>query len=432
MTSFNDRHPLAVPFRPLQLVGLFAAFSVRALAEFAHLNAAARECVTEMGVRDKALPGAIARDAAAGGDTGRADFAVRGAIRSSWAVESRVVAEANAHREALRALLLRAFRDVENVPASWSMSVPLSSWEGVTMSGSELSVELFHHSLRGPVAFECLPSSLRALRLHMNYLTGGVAWTQLPASLAELALLQNQLSGPLDLTRLPAALTSLIVGVNRGFTGPVDLTQLPAKLSMLDCRTCGLSGALDLTLLPSSLSTLYCGMNTFSGSLDLTRLPDSLQVMRAHCNLFSGCIDLTRLPKALRILDVNSNQLCGSVDLSTLPMSLQELNLSRNQFIGPVPALDRLPPALSELVLDGNRFSGALPDLSRLPPSLRVLGLSGNLLAGEVCISRLPRTQVAVRLDRMPGLTGKLTDALPKCISIEGTGITVGSGCAVA
>ena len=118
-------HPLAVPFPPLQRVGMFAASSVRALADFAALNAAARECVTQMGVRDRALPGALRADTARGAD--------RAAVKCAWECEALADALVPAARQlgidvAAQVELLIAFRDVGNLPASWSLATPLAEW----------------------------------------------------------------------------------------------------------------------------------------------------------------------------------------------------------------------------------------------------------------------------------------------------------------
>ena len=125
----SDLHPLAVPFPPLQRVGLFAAASVRALADFAALNAAARECVTQMGVRDRALPGALRADIARGAD--------RAAVKCAWECEAladALVPTAQQLGIAAQVELLIAIRDVGNLPASWSLATPLAQWYGVKIS----------------------------------------------------------------------------------------------------------------------------------------------------------------------------------------------------------------------------------------------------------------------------------------------------------
>jgi hypothetical protein len=157
-------HPLAAPFPPLQRVGLFAAASVRALADFAHLNAAARECVTQMGVRDKALPGALRADIARGAD--------RAVIKCAWECEALADALVPAAQQigidaAAQVELRIAFRDVGNLPASWSLATPLAQWDGIKLSAQGDVVEI---------------------DLRDNQLTGAIDLTQLPATLTELDL----------------------------------------------------------------------------------------------------------------------------------------------------------------------------------------------------------------------------------------------------
>ena len=188
-------HPLSIPLTPLQRVGMFAAASVRALAEFTLLNAAARECLTQMGVRDKALPGALRNDIARGAD--------RAAIKCARECKALADALVPAAQQlgidaAAQVELLIAFRDVGNLPDSWALATPLAQWVGVTLSaqGSVIKIDLDHKNL-----------------------TGHVDLTQLPATLTELWLNGNQLNGAIDLTQLPASLTRLWLDRNAGLTG---------------------------------------------------------------------------------------------------------------------------------------------------------------------------------------------------------------------
>ncbi len=182
-------HPLATPFPPLQRVGLFAAASVRVLADFAALNAAARECVTEMGVRDRALPGALQADIARGAD--------RAAIKCAMQCEALADALVPAARQlgiaAAQVELLIPFRDVGNLPASWSLATPLTQWDGVETSlhGAVTKIDLYNKNLTGHVDLTQLPATLMRLDSGMNRLAGAVDLTQLPASLTSLALQQN-------------------------------------------------------------------------------------------------------------------------------------------------------------------------------------------------------------------------------------------------
>jgi hypothetical protein len=94
--------------------------------------------------------------------------------------------------------LLIAFRDVSNLPASWSLATPLAQWDGVTLSAQ---------------------GSVTEIDLHRKQLTGHVDLTALPASLTTLCLSTNQLTGHVDLTKLPASLMTLWLDRNAGLTG---------------------------------------------------------------------------------------------------------------------------------------------------------------------------------------------------------------------
>jgi hypothetical protein len=255
----SSLHPLAVPFPPLQRVGMFAAGSVRALADFAALNAAARECVTQMGVRDRALPSALRADIARGAD--------RAAIKCAWECEALADALVPAAQQlginaAAQIELLIAFRDVGNMPASWSLATPLAQWDGVGLSaqGDVVKTDLRGKDLTGHVDLTTLLASLTGLYLNENQLTGPVDLTRLPASLAELYLHVNKLTGAVDLTQLPASLTELCLEHNQ-LSGTIDLTKLPEALTILFLDQNQLSGAVDLTKLPATLTSLFLAHN---------------------------------------------------------------------------------------------------------------------------------------------------------------------------
>jgi hypothetical protein len=287
-------HPLAAPFPPLQRVGLFAASSVRALAEFARLNAAARECVTQMGVRDRALPRALRADVARVAAAAlRADIA-RGADRAVIKLAKDCDALADALVPAAQQIgvdvakleLLIAFRDVRRLPASWTLATPLdeAEWDGVRVSALSQGAEVeIVWGLGGHVDLAALPASLTRLHLHQSYLTGPVDLTQLPASLTQLSLRSNQLTGTVDVTQLPASLTELNLSRNQ-LTGSVDLTQLPASLMWLFLGQNHLTGSVDLTKLPASLTRLELRYNQLTGPVNLTKLPTWLENLWLECN----------------------------------------------------------------------------------------------------------------------------------------------------
>jgi hypothetical protein len=292
----TDLHPLAAPFPPLQRVGLFAAASVRALAEFSHLNAAARECVTQMGVRDRALSGALRNDIARVPEyaaTARAPWMTddddpslslepdRAAVKCAMECEALAGALLPAARQlgidAAQVELLFAFREFDffMMPRSWSLATPLAQWHGVTLNAC-------------------------------------------------------------------GSVTKIDVSETRDMTGHVDLTKLPATLTMVELSYNALEGRVDLTRLPPTLAVLHLGHNQLEGTIDLTQLPETLTELYLFCNRLSGPIDLTALPATMTRLRLGDNKLSGHVDLSKLPAALTELYLSEN-------------PGLTGLWRGGNR-----------------------------------------------------------------------------
>jgi hypothetical protein len=298
-------HPLSIPLPPLQRVGLFAAASVRALAEFAALNAAARECVTQMAVRDRALPGALRADIARGAD--------RAAIKCAWECEALADALVPAARQlgiaAAQVELLIAFREVDDLSVVWSLATPLAQWYGVALNEAR------------PTLFE--------LDLDQGELTGNVDLTRLPSTLERLFVNVNQLSGGLELSQLPSKLVTLAMNHNN-FTGAVDLRNLPPSLSELALNENQLSGNVNLQHLSPGLRVLLLSQNALTGHVDLTRLPTTLVRLDLSANQLTGSVDLTQLPATLESLDLETNQLTGPVDLSRLPTTLARLSLYEN------------------------------------------------------------------------------------------------------
>jgi hypothetical protein len=181
----TDLHPLAVPFPPLQRVGLFAAASVRALVEYSHLNAAALECVTEMAVCDRALPRALDSDMARD-DADHIDGVVHAALSCTW-LSSPVLAHASVRSTATRALLLHAFHDVARLPRDWSVTRPLRLWTGVSardfrgpLPDGGIRVDLImvnvagYSPMHGAVDLSVLPSRVQILALDDNTFSGGL------------------------------------------------------------------------------------------------------------------------------------------------------------------------------------------------------------------------------------------------------------------
>jgi hypothetical protein len=261
----GDLHPLAVPFPPLQRVGLFAAGSVRALAEFTLLNAAAHECVTQMGVAEKALPAALRIDAplsAHASVSQRADAIIKAALQCDSLVDD-FVAAAKRHGIAANELdYLAAFRAVSNMPGSCTLASQGRAWALFA-----LSYGLQHKGLAGHVELHRLPSTLQALDLNWNSLSGALSLDCLPPTLTRCELHNNRFSGEVDLSALPATLTLLDVHAN-SLSGELDLTRLPGCLSVLDVSGNNFAGAVDLDHLPKSMRKLWLQNNVaLSGTL---------------------------------------------------------------------------------------------------------------------------------------------------------------------
>jgi hypothetical protein len=173
------------------------------------------------------------------GETPRNDIARsvdRVAVKVAWECEALADALVPAARQlgidaAAQVELLIAFRDVGNLPASWSLATPLAQWAGVALSeqGSVTKFALIRSF--EDQCFEDLSIEDQQL-LRDTQLTGHVDLTQLPASLTLLCLEHNRLSGTIDLTKLPEALTILYLDQNQ-LSGAVDLTKLPATLTKL-------------------------------------------------------------------------------------------------------------------------------------------------------------------------------------------------------
>jgi hypothetical protein len=191
MTATADANPLSLSSRPLQRVGKFSATNVRALADFTHLNAAARECVTRQSA--EAFMNAFIRDV----ERGKSRAAVRCAMRSECLAPALL-----AIAKSFDIAMLVAVSEVDNVPASWSLSTPLAQWDALTFG-----------SQRTP------PTDGNAITLSGRALTGRVDWARIPSKLVELDLSDNDLEGEVPFALLPATLRKLNLRGNRRLTG---------------------------------------------------------------------------------------------------------------------------------------------------------------------------------------------------------------------
>jgi hypothetical protein len=221
----KEINPLSIPLRPLQCVGRFCATDTEAIARFAHLNRAARECVIDFGGLERALPAAFASDAQRGGAR-FATIVYRALVAADRAAaededvsphrayfEPSIAAEARRQGVAVSAQLLHAFRDVTNLPESWTLTEPLLSWQGVEAeddfcmipsggSPGVIKIDLSDLDLYGAVDFTALPEGVTRINLNRNELSGAPDLSRLPRSLLQLWLGSNNLTGT---ATLPAA-----------------------------------------------------------------------------------------------------------------------------------------------------------------------------------------------------------------------------------
>ncbi len=301
---------------------------------------------------------------------------------------------------------------------NWSASTPLTSWEGVSVSGTPSRVtalDLLLRSLTGtiPAGLASL-SQLEELHLNQNQLTGSI-----PVELAQLSnltslnLIANDLTGsiPVELGQL-SDLESLNLGANQ-LTGsiPVELGQLsnltslnlrgnqlgggiPAELGQLsnltrlDLYSNQLTGSIPVELGQlSNLQSLQLGYNQLTGSI-LVELGDlsSLVSLYLYKNQLTGSIpvELGQL-SSLEWLSLGHNQLTGSIPVELGDLSsLVSLSLASNQLTGSIPAELGDLSNLRSLSLGWNQLTGGIPaelgDLS----NLWSLHLSGNQLTGGI------------------------------------------------
>ena len=269
-----------------------------------------------------------------------------------------------------KALLAARDKLAGNVFLDWDAEAAISSWEGLSVSGS--------------------PPRVSRLRLDRRQLTG-----TLPAELGqltgleELALAYNQLTG-----EIPAGLGQLgqlvvMVLHDNQLTGslPLELGQL-SKLSVLFLQNNQLSGELpeELSQL-SQLRRLWLHTNRLTGEVPQW-LADMSGLWEVYLdrNQLTGEIpaELSQLSD-LRLLGLNSNQLTGKIppELGRLT-GLDTLWLANNELRGEIPAELSQLTNLTRLSLSGNRLTGEIPAWLGQMPNLQSLRLSHNQLTGPI------------------------------------------------
>ena len=360
---------------------------------------------------------------------------------------------------------------------NWSASMPMTSWDGVTVEGTPARVtrlSLWNKGLRGsiPAKVDDL-TALRVLDLGIvlevcegaicreseeserNLLTGTI-----PASLGNLvnleslSLSRNQLTGP-----IPAQLSSLsglrllALGGNQ-LTGAVppqlgELTNLDGlylrgnqltgqvppelgnleRLKWMDLESNQLSGGVPATLGNlANLERLTLHENHLSGPLpsDLGNL-SNLKHLSLWDNQLSGQlpVELGSLSN-LEQLRLSQNQLTGDIPKSLGDLSnLRELSLWRNQLTGMIPnSLVRLS-TLEKLYLSQNQFTGCVPEgLEHVPDNdLASVGLPFCVSPSVMLINTSPG--VPVRINNPIPVTATFSEPVS---GFEMADITVANG----
>ena len=211
-----------------------------------------------------------------------------------------------------------------NAVLNWSADIPMTSWDGVTVSGKPRRVtrlNLRESQLGGAIPPELgALSKLTKLDLHGNRLSGTI-----PPELGRLSNLEvlhlhnNDLSGAI----------------------PTELGQL-SDLKNLNLHTNRLNSSI-----PSELRQLSC-----------------LEALHLHNNRLSGAIpgELGNLG-SLSSLWLSNNRLSGVIPAKLGQLtSLAQLNLHSNRLSGFIPPeLGNLGTSLQRLRLAGNRFTGCVP-----------------------------------------------------------------------
>ena len=363
-----------------------------------------------------------------------------------------------------------------NVYLDWDAEAAISSWEGVSISGSPARVSFLRldsrqltgtlpaelgqltglqalwlqdNQLTGKIPPEfgqlselqglhleenqlngALPEELSQLIqlaelwLHSNRLTGDVPrWLAEMSGLRYLYLSRNQLTGeiPPELSQL-TNLRFLGLGVNQ-LTGkiPPELGQLP-RLRILWLPINELEGEIPSELRHlTGLQRLSLFGNRLTGEIPawLGQMLD-MQSLRLSHNQLTGPIppELGQLTK-LYYLHLGYNHLTGPIppELGQLT-ELLELSLSRNRLSGEIPS--ELEPLflLEQLFLDENQLTGPIPpELGRLR-SLELLFLNHNQLTGTIPRELGPTRLIQLRLNHNQ-LTGSIPPELGQPINLR-------------
>jgi hypothetical protein len=329
----GDASILAVPLPPLRLIGKFVASSALAVAEFAALNAAARECMFGLGLVEATLPAAMANDAAAHATTPSVDQLVQRAVArltrqpesaqpavhvaacdderpptcvlAHWLVEC-----AQRQGLAVRALLIHSCRRLKFRPLNWSLRAENASFDGVTgddVAAGDVTVS------RGGVVID---DGRYAGELSVHLGGGCIDFTCIPRRVTAWTSVNADLCGPL-LWHAQSRLQTLNLSMNPKFGGQLHVAQLPRTLTRLLLMRCGLTGSVDLSALPPTLAMANLCWNQLDGVVDVSSLPASLQTLNLSRNALRQLVPVpvvtSRLPPSLRLLLSENAELEGRV-----------------------------------------------------------------------------------------------------------------------
>ena len=249
---------------------------------------------------------------------------------------------------------------------NWSASTPITSWDGVTATGTPARVtelDLRNRGLRGtiPVQLGSL-SALTSLNLstvqrvcqgdvcrdieesERNRLTGTIPATLGNLSNLEyLSLTRNQLTGsiPSEIGNLSNLILMGLGGNQLSGTVPAWLGNMTSLVGLFLWDN-QLTGSIPTSLGSlSNLGWLEMGSNQLSGSIpvELGNLTQ-LQRLTLNSNQLTGSIP-TQLGSLtnLKVLSLSNNQLTGAIPISLGNLSnLELLYLSQNQLTGCIPA----------------------------------------------------------------------------------------------
>ena len=268
--------------------------------------------------------------------------------------------------------VLLAARDTlaGNGPLNWSASTDISSWDGVTPSGSPPRVTTLDRGFNQLTG--TIPTELGNLaNLEYLYLNGNQLRGCVPASL------QNQLDqGNTDLGDLSYCAS----GVPNGMLPPAQTspeTDREALVALYNATGGESWQDNDNWLSDAPIGEWYGVSVDAEGRVVGLNLQD---------NLLSGAIpgELGNLTN-LEHLSLSGNQLTGAIpgELGRLA-DLTNLSLGGNQLSGEIPGELGSLASLESLSLSGNQLSGAIPGESGNLTNLETLFLFSNQLTGKI------------------------------------------------